>query len=263
MLRSICLLCVLTLTQLVWAVRPASLKQVSEWSPKRPEKPLTNAERFKRGLKPNTPRKLYNATATRPALARRSPMVYSGYVRSVPATTGTNGSPFDTVSYLYYSPEEDAFRLSTDPTQADLFQWYGAGIEQYLYANHGGTVYQVCAHVISQGTGVNMYGSATGGYTTANFASCPIAYQSQSESEAYGAYYQAPIWGMNPAEASGQELVSWFFNSDQSITAFSLFWVFSNNFYSQALGLALDGSEFPGETNYASIDLYLISTLPV
>ncbi|RXK42302.1 hypothetical protein M231_00292 [Tremella mesenterica] len=190
---------------------------------------MSNAERFKRGLPPKAPQRLYNSTETRPAMARRSATSGSGYIQVTPVgltTVKRVGTVFDSVSYLYFVPAAGSFYLLTLVLQ----------LESVLNS------FEVALSIWNPET-----------------TSCSSTDATETPSSAAGQQHQAPIWSV-PSSVPGS-LQPWYFNADGTITTNANLYAFTSGSFSGALGMALDPSYFQA-SEIVQVEAELILSLP-
>ncbi|EIW68386.1 hypothetical protein TREMEDRAFT_63555 [Tremella mesenterica DSM 1558] len=200
---------------------------------------MSNAERFKRGLPPKAPQRLYNSTETRPAMARRSATSGSGYIQVTPVgltTVKRAGTVFDSVSYLYFVPAAGSFYL-------------------YITAAYSGLAIGICSQFFRGGS----FNMEPGNNVCTDFTACSSTDATETPSSAAGQQHQAPIWSV-PSSVPGS-LQPWYFNADGTITTNANLYAFTSGSFSGALGMALDPSYFQA-SEIVQVEAELILSLP-
>ncbi|EIW67399.1 hypothetical protein M231_02456 [Tremella mesenterica] len=210
---------------------------------------LTNAERFARGLPPKKVSRLFNATATHAAPAKRSGLGNVGYIQAIPSAGGAS-------MYAYLSGSN--FQLTTDSSQATQFTWAVAGNEVPIYFADGAE-YMCTQHWSGPDNGqYNMESGAPAASVV--FGGCPLSDGPQTTTDAHTASYQLPSWDI--PSFPPDRLFMDFFNYDGTTTYNMFFFSFDSAGTTGLLGSAISIAGFANAQNVQRVTLMLLDALP-
>ncbi|RXK35240.1 hypothetical protein M231_07494 [Tremella mesenterica] len=219
---------------------------------------LTNAERLARGLPPNSPERMFNATTAHAAPAKRSDSSQQAYMVAQPyqPTRKRSPAPYNTKSYVFYNTDDQIFSLTTDKTLATLFTLPTTGAGQWVTFFNPVTnnVAYICSSVWSGG--YTMKPGANGGSTSTIMYSCPLT---PKVSNPYGNLRQQPIWSV-PQQFPG-DVNTIFYNSDNTITYFPPFWGYSAYGHPYMFGTALSSSDLASADNFGRVTVQWVTSI--